>query len=284
MASINSNFEKFSVLISIYRNADPQHFKEALDSLFKQLLLPQEIVVVCDGPITIQLNLVLYEFQKLSKEYELLFFKVIYLEKNQGLGLALNEGLKFCTHNIVARFDADDICVVDRFFIQYNLFINSDLDVLGGLMKEFIFCPDDYDYFILKPLSHIKILKLSKYLNPICHPTVMFKKDAVLNSGSYKDMKFFEDYYLWIRMLRLGYKFANVNKVLVYFRVGNDMIDRRHGISYFKNELNFYKTSYSQSHINIFEFLIIILYKFILRILPRQIMKLLYKIIARKKG
>jgi glycosyltransferase involved in cell wall biosynthesis len=282
--SLKVNQADFSVLMAVYLHADAEHLNFSLYSLINQSLLPREIVLVCDGPITEELAQVIKKYKRDFEENFDVIFKIVYLDFNVGLGLALNKGINSCKYDIIARFDADDICIQDRFYIQYNYFISSDLDVLGGMMKEFVQNPDDSSLVFTKPLTHMEILNYSKYLNPLCHPTVMFKKESVLRAGSYSDMKLFEDYYLWVRMLKKGYIFGNLDQILVYFRVGDDMIGRRHGLSYFRREFRFYYQSFLYHHLNIIEFVLIVLSKLMLRILPKYLMSLVYKQLMRKKA
>ena len=93
----------FSVLLSLYIKEQPSYLKQSLDSLFSQSLLPSEIVLVKDGPLTVELDTIVSDYER---RYPIL--KVIALAQNQGLGKALNEGLKYCSYELVARMDTDD--------------------------------------------------------------------------------------------------------------------------------------------------------------------------------
>ena len=106
----------YSVLLSIYYKEKPQYLKEALNSVFKQTVQSQEIVLVKDGPLTDELDEIINNY---VSQYPNL--KVISLPQNQGLGKALNEGLKHCRYDIVARMDTDDISKPDRFEKQIKI-------------------------------------------------------------------------------------------------------------------------------------------------------------------
>ena len=269
---------RFSLLLSVYNKENHLFLKESFDSILNQSLLPSEVVIVEDGPLN----------NELKKTIESFLFKfpneknIIRLDKNYGLGYALSIGLLNCKYEIVARMDSDDICKADRFLKQINVFkCENDLDVLGTIVEEFKTTPGDYSLFKIQPQYHLDIYKKSKYLNPISHPSVMFKKSKVLSCGSYIDMPYFEDYFLWIRMLKNGSKFSNLQEPLLYFRIGNGMINRRHGFNYLKNEINFYYTSFKINHINIIQLFYIIVFKSFLRLLPIFITSFIYKILAR---
>ena len=107
----------FSVLLSVYKKEHPTYLKQSLDSLFAQTLPPDEIVLVKDGPLTPELEAVVTEYQS---RYPML--KVVPLPQNQGLGKALNEGLKHCSYELVARMDTDDIAKPERFERQMQVF------------------------------------------------------------------------------------------------------------------------------------------------------------------
>ena len=181
---------KFSVLLSIYYKESPIYFRESLNSILSQTLRPSEIILVEDGLLTEELDNEINRYLDLHPH-----LKIIPLSTNQGLGKALNEGLKHCSYDIVARMDTDDIAKPDRFEKQLAIFEKySDIDVVGADISEVKSVrklpelPDD-------------IRQFAKRRNPINHPVVMFRKSAVLAAGGYRHFPLFEDYYLWIRML-----------------------------------------------------------------------------------
>ena len=119
---------KFSVLISVYYKEKPEFLRGSLKSIIKQTLLPDEIVLVEDGQLTQPLYEVINDFKQ-----EFKCTKVVCLKENAGLGVALNEGLKHCTYDVVARMDSDDECYPIRFEKQINyLKENPDIDVVGS--------------------------------------------------------------------------------------------------------------------------------------------------------
>jgi glycosyltransferase involved in cell wall biosynthesis len=265
---------KFSLLISVYDKEKPFFLQQALDSIICQTLLPDEVVIVKDGPIKQELNNIIDNFKNIFQNEVI----IINLDKNYGLGYALSVGIQKCNYDIVARMDSDDISFPNRFSKQINEFVNDDLlDVLGTALEEFLEFPNDYKILKIQPAKHIDIYNKSKYLNPISHPTVMFRKSKVLACGSYQDMPFFEDYFLWIRMLSMGCRFSNLNDILLYFRIGNGMINRRHGFSYFKHEIIFYYQIFKIKYISLSQFIYIIIAKSIIRLSPIFITKLFYK-------
>lgn len=268
----------FSVLLSVYFKEQATYLDQALLSLVNQSTLPKEIVLVKDGPLTEELDTII---NKYSSEYEDLF-KVVTLSTNQGLGIALNEGLKKCSCEWIARMDSDDICVLNRFEEQINYIIqNPNITMLGGIIEEFSIEPGDISRKKKVPLAFNQIKTFSKKRNPFNHPTVMFKKSVVLGVGGYAHMLYFEDYYLWLKLIEQGHIVVNLDKVLLHFRVGNDMIGRRHGLSYANHEINFVRSSIKNNYFSTFEGMIFILSRLPLRLLPKNVLSTIYKKLIR---
>ena len=270
----------FSVLISTYHNDNPQCLKKALQSIFNQSLPPSEVVLVVDGTIKKETQEIISNY--LSQYSTIL--KPIYLEGNVGLGNALNIGLTHCTHSLVARMDADDECFFDRFNKQVEYLTNhQDIAVVGSFVEEFITIPNDYGKIKKVPVGSENIKKYSTYRNPLNHPTVMFRKEAVEAVGSYKEINLFEDYYLWLRLLKAGYKIENLSDSLVYFKIGNDLIGRRHGFLYLVKEFNFLDICRKERLISFGSFIFLIIGRLPMRLLPKKILLFLYKNLLRHK-
>ncbi|EJT6478053.1 glycosyltransferase [Clostridium perfringens] len=221
----NNDYEKFSVLMSVYNGENNENFSKALESILdKQTLKPNEFVLIVDGVINEKLDIVIKNYKKKYPS----ILKVYRLKENVGLGKALNYGLSKCEYNIIVRADSDDINIPNRFKLQMEKFKqDSSIDVLGGNIDEF---NENYNKPINvknMPLTHLEIVKMAKTRNPINHMTFAFKKHIIENSGAYKHLPYLEDYYLWIRVILNGGKFENLNQCLVHARVGNGMLERR---------------------------------------------------------
>lgn len=219
---------KFSVLMSLYHKERPDYLRQSLDSVFNQTLKPDEVVMVEDGPLTPELYSILDEYESVHPE-----LKRIPLSVNGGLGKALNEGLKHCSHDLVARMDTDDVCFPERFWKQIHFMeTHPDIGIISSWLDEF-----EDDITVIKsikkaPATHKDIAEYIKSRSPLNHPAVMFRKEAVMNAGGYKHFPLFEDYYLWARMFKLGIHFANIQEPLVHFRTSANMFKRRGGWKY----------------------------------------------------
>lgn len=225
--------DKYSVLMSIYYKEKPEYLVLAIESMINQTIPPDEIVLVEDGPLTDELYAVI---DKYMEKYSGLIHKVVN-KTNLGLGLALNNGLTHCKNELVARMDTDDISLPKRCEEQLEIFkANSNVDIVGGDIAEFIDKETNIVGRRTVPIGDEEIKEYMKYRCAFNHMAVMFKKQAVLKVGGYKDWFWNEDYYLWIRMLENGCTFANTGTVLVNVRTGADMYSRRGGRKYFESE------------------------------------------------
>lgn len=215
--------EKYSVLMSLYKNEKPQHLKDSLESMLHQSLLPDEIVMVIDGPITDELNSILNQYKTAYPQ----LFKFVRLKENVGLGLALNEGIKQCRNELIARMDTDDISLPNRCEKQLKAFGEEELDIVGTNIDEFIDNPNNIVSTRSLPSQHDDIVSFSRRRNPFNHPTVMYRKSAVMYNGGYKNYRRNQDMDLFIRMLNNGSRAKNIDESLLLFRANEDNLKRR---------------------------------------------------------
>ena len=220
---------KYSVLMSAYKNDNPDYLKLALESIYdQQSRKPDEIVVVFDGLLTEQLYSVFDEFREGKED----IVKYYPQEENRGLGEALRIGSEKCIGDYILRMDSDDVSDPKRFEKQIA-YIEShpNIDVLGTDIAEFIDSPDEENNRVRAcPASHDEIVIMGKRRNPMNHVTVCIKKDALFKSGGYQTLLLLEDYYLWLHMIAAGCRLANINESLVYVRVGNGFDSKRGSI------------------------------------------------------
>tara|TARA_B100001093_G_scaffold520294_1_gene614383 strand:- start:4974 stop:5792 length:819 start_codon:yes stop_codon:yes gene_type:complete len=268
----------YSVLISVYSKEKANFLNKALNSLVNQTLIPGEIVIVKDGLLNPDLDEVIDSFSSKEKNK----VKVLSLKENVGLGKALQLGLLETNFDIVARMDSDDISYENRFKLQYEfLSDNKHIDIVGSNIDEFRKDFKVVDNVRIVPENHYDISKRMKWINGMNHVTVMFRKKSIIDSGNYNSFNGFEDYHLWIRMILNNKKFYNIQKSLVAVRIGNDMIGRRKGLSYFKTEWKFIRFLKEKKYISYIEMIVSGVSKFIVRISPRFTILFFYKFFLR---
>jgi len=220
MSLIKEDYPEFSVLISVYKNDKPEWLELSLRSIINQSLPPTEIVLVKDGPVSIELNRIIEQFSKMGP------FKIISLSKNMGLSTALAVGLKACSFNLVARMDADDISSVDRFKKQIEYIERTNSDVVGSWADAI----DENGNFIRVlrvPTENNRIHELI-WTCPFIHPSVIFRKDAIIGAGSYRPEAGprQDDYDLWFRCSAQNLKFSNIPESLLFYRFSEENVNR----------------------------------------------------------
>lgn len=264
----------FAVLISVYFKESAVNLEHALESVINQTLVPEQIVLVKDGHLSAELNQIIELFRTRFPQV----FKIVELQTNVGLGNALKTGILACEHDIIARMDSDDICCSDRFEIQHKYMLEHPyVSALGGVIEEFNIIPGDLKRFRRPPLDPMEIRRFAKRRNPLNHPTVMFRKSDILKVGSYEDFPLFEDYFLWIKLLQKGFKIYNLDRILLHFRTGNDMIGRRHGLGYLTKEFFFLTAIKNLGFLQLHEYLLQVLLKLPIRLLPKKFLLYIYK-------
>ena len=231
-------YRGYSVLMSVYHKEKPEYLKQAIESIQAQTYPTDDFVLVCDGPLNSELDAVIT-----TKQQEMNgVLKVYRLDKNEGLGNALNAGINHCKNELVARMDSDDVAYPNRCEKQIDVFnTHPEVSICSGIVEEFTTDPEVVDARRALPETNAKIMEFAKKRNPFNHPCVMYKKSAVEAAGSYKDFYLLEDYYLWLRMLMAGYQGYNIQEPLLHMRAGSDMYMRRAGWKYAKTQAKLFK-------------------------------------------
>lgn len=265
---------QFSVLLSVYEKSNANCLNEALKSIWdSQILKPAEIVLVQDGPITPEVAQIIEVWQhKLGNQ-----FKWIKQKNNTGLASSLNHGMEYCSYDIVARMDDDDISLPDRFNLQYNYLLeHPEVGVLGSQIEERDFSLQKIISKRSVPINHLQIVKFAKYRSPINHPSVMYRKFLLCQYGGYPRI-YPEDYALWGKLIVNGVIFHNLPDNLVTMRAGSSIAYRR-GFRFFLGEVKVLNYLYKLGFINVLELFVQILVRFIVRTSPRGIKMILYRI------
>lgn len=269
---------QFTVLMSVYHKDQPKWLEEALDSILNQTLMPNEVLIMIDGPIGESLNDVLNQYKS---KYSIV--RTYQLEKNMGLGLALKMGVELASYPLIARMDSDDISIPTRFEQQIKHFSLYDVDLVGSVILEFEDKPETANIIRKLPEKHEEIVEFSKKRNPIGHSSVMFKKEAVLKAGNYRDYYLVEDYDLWIRMIETGSKMYNFQEPITYMRISKDFYKRRGGLKYYKSIHRFKKEMYKKKYITYPQYLKTNYASFIVTMMPGFLRSWIYKKLLRKK-
>jgi len=224
--------EPFSLLVPVYHGDRPDYLRRAFRSAVDdQTVRPDQVVIVRDGPVRDELARCLSDLQAASP----VPVTLVPLERNGGLGPALDRGLAASRFDVVARQDADDVSMPHRFEVELPLI--ADADIVGSGLLEFVTDTDDIVGQRVPPVGAVQIQRYARMHDPFNHPTVVYRKTAVLAAGGYGDLRLMEDYALFARMLLGGARAVNVPEPLVWYRVGEAAFKRRGGRDLLRSEL-----------------------------------------------
>ena len=228
-------FIPYSVLMPVAPWEPADQVAAALESIEHQTVSASQVVLSCDGEPAAPLVAV---FGASS-----LPLKILVGPGKEGVGPVLARGLLACSCDLVVRADADDISLPRRCELQLEALAGSPMiSAMSAFIEEFV-SPDVTITGVRRvPVSAKKIFARSRYRNPLNHPAVVLRRSHVIDVGNYRACPSFEDYDLWLRLLRHRgpESISNLPFVLVQARVGADHLKRRHGWHYASREVNFF--------------------------------------------
>jgi glycosyltransferase involved in cell wall biosynthesis len=270
--------EPFSLLMSIWAGDRPDFLDLAfVSTVADQTRPPGDVVLVQDGPIGPDLATALLRLRDESP----VPVQLVELKANAGLGIALDQGMSACKHDIVARMDADDISLPHRFATQLPL-LEAGADLVGSSLLEFGDSADDIVGKRVPPISQDAIVAYSRFHQPFNHPTVVYRRQAVQAVGGYHDLPLMEDYLLFARMIQAGFRVANVAEPLVLYRVGAGAYARRGGAGMLRSELQLQRRLRGMGFTSRGQFLRNIVLRGGYRLVPESVRRSSYrKLIAR---
>ena len=268
----------YSVLLTVYKSDNPDYFRLSLNSMINQTLPSNDIVIVKDGVVPESIQRVIDEAMSYYP-----YIHPIQLEHNMGLGLALNEGLKVCENELVARMDSDDISLPERCEIQVNMFENDpSLDIVGCPVKEFIGNPENIVGKRNVPLDNTSIHKFNRRRDPFNHPTVMYRKSKVLKYGPYGNYRKNQDTDLWIKLLSNGCKAANYPECLLMFRFDEGTYKKRKSWTNTKLLIEIRKKAWKSGYCSFCDYLFVACAQLGVYILPEKFQKFMYTKVLRR--
>lgn len=219
-----------TALMSTFFLSNSRLLKNAIDSIYANSVIPDQVLIVCDGPLSPDSISVLRGYELSNTN-----FKCLWLPKNVGLAKALNYGLENIKTTWVARCDDDDFNCPDRFNKQLNYLLeNSQVKILGSNISEVNIAGQIISQRKV-PGKNNEIRKVLPFRNPFNHMTVIFDRELAIKLGGYPIMAY-QDYGLWIKMLGTGCIAANLQDTLVHATTGNGMYRRRGGFQIAKDE------------------------------------------------
>ena len=200
-----------SVLMSVF-NEKPEWLAASVASILNQTYPDFEFIIIVDNPDA-DAALKKYFAEVQSRDDRV---HVHYNRRNLGLARSLNVALELSSGPVIARMDADDISLPDRF--------QKELDALEQMQADVVSCQrilinetgEEIGRSALAVRPAEKTLPVS---NCICHPGAMIRRSALESVGGYRDFRKSQDYDLWLRMQSAGFTFHIINEYLLQYRV-----------------------------------------------------------------
>lgn len=272
--------ESYSVLMSVYSKENPEYFKVAINSMINQTVKPFEIVIVEDGELTEELYAVLDYYKANYGE----LIKRVKLEKNSGLGIALNEGLKACSCELVARMDTDDISLPTRCEKQLKEFEKDEtLCAISAYIDEFEGSPENIICTRDVPITREEMYKYCKRRSPFNHPVVMYKKSAVLSAGGYPDRRRCQDFQLFGKMMFMGMNCKNIGESLLLFRLPENADARYKRAKSAKSAVGVVKEFHRWGYSSLWDYIVVKTVYSLVGLIPIKLRKKFFKKFLRKK-
>lgn len=229
---------KIAVILPVYKKDKVEYLSKALESILYQTYRDIHLYIGVDGSVGDDLhkNLELLEPQTQVS--------VVWFPENRGLACVLNDLLDICFkegYEFIARMDADDISMTDRFEKQMKyLEAHSEVDVVGGAINEIDEKGKYRNKTIIYPEGPEECREFFSKRNPHAHPAVLFRKSFFdkLNGKKYRpEYRQNQDTMLWYDGMMAGTQHANIPDVVLRFRMTDTMFKkRRNGWAFAKKQ------------------------------------------------
>lgn len=212
-------------IMSVYSGDRPDWLREAIESMLNQTV-PAEQVHLCicaDGPLTPELD-------ECLAEYEGRIHRLIRNPVNRGLAFSLNELIDALDDEaFVLRMDADDLCMPDRVAVQVDYMEkNPDILMCGSSIQEFRDRTENQGLLRTYPSEPKAMARYILKANPFAHSTVCFRREFFERVGKYNtDFPLRQDIELWFRAVLREIPMANLRAPVLFFRVSDEMVQRR---------------------------------------------------------
>ena len=263
-----------SVVMSVWNGDNAIDLGLAIESVLNQTKEPHEIIILKDGPVNKAIDQCLDEFAKNPK------VKILSLAKNKGRGYARNHAISHAIGDVIFMMDADDISRVDRIEKQINTFLENDFDLLGGYIEEFDKTPGDAGEIREVPLDATNIKKMARYRSPFNHVTLMYRTEFFRKLGGYSDLRYVEDWDLYLRAVHAKGSFGNIPETLVDVRKA---IWRRRSLGYFLEEKKILGDAFKRGQISLLVLIISLGVRGLKLIAPAFAIHFIYRTMLRQK-
>jgi hypothetical protein len=260
----------YAISLVVSPSDDPKLLAKSLKSLEIQTVYPDEFVLLKNGLLSPVQELIIEDFFERVKYKKLMLFSNLTLD----FGNALNLCLSKISSTYLIRQDPDDISLPNRVQKLIEFSQKSDLDIIHTAIIEF----SRETGLMRKSGRNLSSSLFKNFLirNPIAHSSVMFKVSKIIEVGGYSNVRFAEDYYLWLKALRVDFSFGFIDEALVVFDFTN-VLRKRKSINLFQSELKILLLKIRIKPLFfVFSFLSLFL-RYLFLISPKSIKSLAYK-------
>ena len=265
--------------MTVYIKDKPEWFRQAAESMLRQTIIPDEFLLIEDGPITSLLTKEIDDLIKNNKTNTRIIIDS--LSSNMGAGPARQRGVELASNEHLAFLDADDISINNRIEKQMNVMNEKEVDFVGSNVYEFKDFIDNIVSTVIMPEKNEDIVRFAKKRCPARQSGSFVKKTSIINAGGYVDSPLTEDWHLYIRMMKNNSRFFNIQECLTYVRVGDDFYSRRGGIKYLRKIISFKKWLLNVGYINNIEYLKTSFPSIIVCLMPNSLRDFVYRKLLR---
>lgn len=213
--------QKLTCLMTTF-NETADVLRQSIDSILSQTYTDFKFLVVVDNPENSQAIYTLEEYSKSDRRLQ-----YIINEKNLGLPEALNRGIDLIFSKYIARMDADDIAIPNRFQKQLTYMEeHPDVDLVGAFVTYIDNQNNVTHSRYTRPSKPEHINECMKYINTFAHPTLM-GKTSIFKKIRYRNLQYSQDYDFTCRLIECGYRLENIPDVLLQYRVNSYISDRK---------------------------------------------------------
>lgn len=227
-----------AVILPVYRKDKVNYLQHAVNSILEQSYPNLKLFLGVDGPVEEDLRECLEAYERQGN------VKVFWFPENRGLACVLNDLLDCCFEEgfeYIARMDADDISMPDRFEKQMAFLIDhTEIDVVGGAIEEIDENGNQRGKVVVYPETPEDCRNFFEKRNPHAHPAVLFRKSFFdkLKGDKYRpEYRQNQDTMLWYDGMMHGTQHANIPDVVLKFRMTDTMFKkRRNGWAFAKKQ------------------------------------------------
>lgn len=229
---------KLAVILPVYKKDNVKYLSKAIESVLYQTYRNIHLYIGVDGPVGDELHKSLEVLERQNT------VNILWFPENRGLACVLNDLLDICFkegYEYIARMDADDISMTDRFEKQMAFMEkHPEIDVVGGAIKEIDEEGKYRNKTIIYPEGPSECREFFSKRNPHAHPAVLFRRSFFdkLNGKKYRpEYRQNQDTMLWYDGMMVGTQHANIPDVVLNFRMTNTMFKkRRNGWAFAKKQ------------------------------------------------